>query len=77
MTTTATTTTTTTTTPATTPEIAAATYSPYLILIVCLILALIGFLVGRRWLARRRHRHEAQHLVADIAEPETLDDLKR
>ncbi len=61
----------------TTTQAATATYLPYLILAVCIILALIGFLIGMRWLARRRRRHEEAHLTVDIAEPETLDDLNR
>ena len=47
------------------------------LLIVCLVIALIGLLLGYRWLQRRRHEDESKHLVVDMAEPESLDDLKR
>jgi uncharacterized protein YybS (DUF2232 family) len=47
--------------------------SPLLITIVSIIIALIAFLIGMRWVMRRRARKEREHLVVDIAEPETLD----
>ena len=49
--------------------------SPLLILLVSLVIAAIAFLIGLNVLRRRRHAHEGEHLVADIAEPETLRDL--
>ena len=48
---------------------------PLLILVVCLLIAAIAFLYGLRWLQRRRHAHRHDHLVVDMAEPETLSDL--
>ena len=48
---------------------------PLLILGLCVVVALIAFLFGLGWLRRRRHAHEGEHLVADIAEPETLRDV--
>ena len=48
---------------------------PLLILAVCLLIAAIGFLYGLRRLQERRHAHRSEHLVADIAEPESLKDL--
>ena len=48
---------------------------PLLILGFCLVIAVIAFLLGLSWLKRRRTVHEHDHLVVDIAEPETLRDL--
>jgi hypothetical protein len=48
---------------------------PLLILLICLAIAAIAFLFGMRWLQRRRHAHRNEHLVVDMAEPETLRDL--
>ena len=48
---------------------------PLLILGLCVVIAVIGFLFGLGWLRRRQHAHEREHLVADIAEPETLRDV--
>jgi hypothetical protein len=48
---------------------------PLLILALCVVIAVIAFLFGLGWLRRRQHAHERDHLVADIAEPETLRDL--
>jgi hypothetical protein len=50
-------------------------YFPYWILIVALVVALIGLIVGLKVLRNRRHRSEGEHLVADIAKPETLADV--
>ena len=47
---------------------------PYWILIVGLAAALIGLVVGIKKLRARRHRSDGQHLVVDIAKPETLAD---
>ena len=52
-------------------------YSQELIVAACVILALIFFLLGLRWAKRRRHKHEGEHLVVDMAEPETLEDVDR
>ena len=49
-------------------------YSQELIAVACVVIALIFFLIGLRWARRRRHRHEGEHLVVDMAEPETLKD---
>ena len=54
-----------------------ADHSQELILGACVVLALIFFLLGLRWAKRRRHKHEGEHLVAEIAEPETLEDIDR
>lgn len=48
---------------------------PLLILGLCVVVAVIGFLFGLARLRRRQHAHEREHLVADIAEPETLGDV--
>ena len=49
--------------------------APLLILGLCVVIAAIAFLFGLSRLRRRQHAHERDHLVADIAEPETLRDL--
>ena len=48
---------------------------PLLILMLCLLIAAIAFLYGLRVLQRRRHAHRGDHLVVDMAEPESLKDL--
>ena len=48
---------------------------PLLILGLCVVIAVIAFLFGLGRLRRRQHAHEREHLVADIAEPETLRDI--
>lgn len=48
---------------------------PLLILAVCLLIGAIAFLYGLRWMLRRRRAHRHDHLVVDMAEPETLRDL--
>jgi hypothetical protein len=48
---------------------------PFLILGLCLVIAVIAFLFGLSWLKRRRTAHEREHLVVDMAEPESLRDL--
>ncbi|MEA3018459.1 MAG: hypothetical protein QOI38_3181 [Sphingomonadales bacterium] len=48
---------------------------PLLILAVCVTIGIIAFLFGLNWLRRRRHAHLEDHLVVDMAEPETLRDL--
>ena len=48
---------------------------PLLILALCLLIATIGFLYGLRRMQRRRHAHRHDHLVVDMAEPESLKDL--
>jgi hypothetical protein len=48
---------------------------PLLILAVCLTIGLIAFLYGLRRLLHRRRAHRNDHLVVDMAEPETLRDL--
>jgi len=48
---------------------------PLLILGLCIVIAVIAFLFGLGWLKRRRTAHEHEHLVVDIAEPESLRDL--
>lgn len=48
---------------------------PLLILAVCLLIAAVAFVYGLRRLRRRRHAHRHDHLVVDMAEPETLSDL--
>jgi hypothetical protein len=52
-------------------------YSQELILAACVLIALLFFLLGVRWAKKRRHRHEGEHLVADIAAPESLADAER
>ena len=52
-------------------------YSQEVILAACLVIALIFLLLGLRWAKRRRHEHEDEHLVVDMAEPESLDDMDR
>jgi len=47
---------------------------PLLILAVCLLIAVVAFFYGLRWLHRRRHARDG-HLRVDMAEPETLRDL--
>jgi cell division protein FtsX len=49
--------------------------TPLLILLASIVIAVIAFLIGLNWLRRRRHEHEGEHLVADIAEPESLREL--
>ena len=48
-----------------------------MILAACVVIALVFFLLALRWLKSRRHRHEGEHLVVDMAEPESLNDLER
>lgn len=48
---------------------------PALILGISLVIAVIAFLYGLHWLKQRRIAHEREHLVVDIAEPESLRDL--
>ena len=48
---------------------------PLIILLICIVIAAIGFFYGLRMLQRRRHAHRYEHLVADIAEPESLRDM--
>jgi hypothetical protein len=52
-----------------------ADWSPLLILAVCLLIAAVALLYGLRWLRRRRHAHRDEHIVVDMAEPESLRDL--
>ena len=48
---------------------------PLLILAVCLLIGAIAFFYGLRRMLHRRRAHRDDHLVVDIAEPETLRDL--
>jgi uncharacterized membrane protein affecting hemolysin expression len=48
-----------------------------LILIACIVIGLIGLLMGLLWLRQRRARREAGHLHADIAKKESLADEER
>ncbi|HEX9932946.1 MAG TPA: hypothetical protein VGB08_08910 [Allosphingosinicella sp.] len=48
---------------------------PFLIVGISLVIAVIAFLYGLSWLKRRRSAHEREHLVVDMAEPESLRDL--
>lgn len=47
---------------------------PLLIVLIAIVIAVIFFLFGLQRLRRRRHAHENEHLVVDMAEPETLRD---
>ena len=47
---------------------------PWLIIIACIAIALIGLLVGMMWLRARKARRAHGHLDAHIARPETLAD---
>jgi len=46
--------------------------TPYWILLIGIVVALIGVWVGLNVLRARRHRSDGQHLQVDIAESETL-----
>ena len=66
---------TTTTTISTEPDpLGTGDYSQELILAACLLIGLLFLLMGLRWARRRRHKHEGEHVVVDIAEPETPSD---
>lgn len=47
---------------------------PWMIIIACIIIALIGLLVGIMWLRARKARRAHGHLDAHIAKPESLAD---
>lgn len=47
---------------------------PWMIIIACLIIALLGLLIGMMWLRARKARRAHGHLDAQIARPETLAD---
>ncbi|HYJ30828.1 MAG TPA: hypothetical protein VEW25_10870 [Allosphingosinicella sp.] len=49
--------------------------SPLLILAVCLVIAAVALLYGLRRMRERRHAHRDEHIVVDMAEPESLRDL--
>lgn len=50
---------------------------PWLIIIACVVIALLGLLIGMMWLRSRKARREHGHLEARIAQPETLADEQR
>lgn len=47
---------------------------PWMIIIACLIIALLGLLIGAMWLRARKARRTHGHLDAAIARPESLAD---
>ncbi len=50
---------------------------PWMIIIACIIVALLGLLIGIAWLRARKARRAHGHLDAHIARPETLADEER
>ncbi len=50
---------------------------PWMIIIACLIIALLGLLIGMMWLRARKARRAHGHLDAHVARPETLKDMDR
>ena len=48
--------------------------TPYWILLIAVVVALIALWVGLNVLRDRRHRSEGEHLQMHIANPETLAD---
>ncbi len=48
---------------------------PWMIIIACLIIALIGLLIGLMWLRARKARRAHGHLDAHVARPESLADM--
>ncbi len=49
---------------------------PWMIIIACLIIALLGLLIGMLWLRSRKARRAHGHLDAQIARPESLRDIE-
>lgn len=49
---------------------------PWMIIIACTIIALLGLLAGIMWLRARKARRAHGHLDAHIARPETLADIE-
>jgi flagellar basal body-associated protein FliL len=47
---------------------------PWMIIIACLVIALLGLLIGMMWLRARKARRGHGHLDAAIARPESLAD---
>jgi hypothetical protein len=50
---------------------------PWMIIIACLIIALLGLLIGMAWLRARKARKAHGHLDVQVARPETLKDEQR
>lgn len=47
---------------------------PWMIIIACLVIFLLGLLIGMMWLRARKARRAHEHLDAEIARPESLAD---
>jgi hypothetical protein len=50
---------------------------PWMIIIACLIIALLGLILGMMWLRARKARRAHGHLDAHIARPESLADEQK
>ena len=50
---------------------------PWEIIIACVVIAILGLLIGMMWLRSRKARHARGHLDAPIGKRETLADVER